>query len=297
MKRSIRFLSMPLATSVAVAAGMMVVASPAYAATLPVINVHESASGFTVSGAPLNRRAGRVELHFSATTVSANGNEVDLVKLRPGKTVAELAQAIAKEPSNTPSVAAAGTREIVADALAFGGSGLNLPGQTASVTETLYAGTYYLIDVGAATSGKKAQSMAVHVSGRPSTNDWPGSAATIVMGAGSADRFASPAVLPAGKNWLIRNTGDTIHFIQFLPVKPGTTDSQLQKLFTSNDPNAVDPTTGPGLSTGVVSPGSQIVFTTSSLAPGTYAMVCFIAGDVTGMPHALMGMHLVVTIK
>jgi hypothetical protein len=33
------------------------------------------------------------------------------------------------------------------------------------------------------------------------------------------------------------------------------------------------------------------------LAPGTYVLQCFVADDVTGMPHAIMGMHKVVTLR
>ena len=31
-----------------------------------------------------------------------------------------------------------------------------------------------------------------------------------------------------------------------------------------------------------------------NLPPGTYALFCFVAGDMTGIPHALMGMHKVI---
>ncbi len=46
----------------------------------------------------------------------------------------------------------------------------------------------------------------------------------------------------------------------------------------------------------VLSPGTQAVFRSSSLKKGTYDLECFIADDVTGMPHAFMGMHRIVTI-
>jgi hypothetical protein len=46
----------------------------------------------------------------------------------------------------------------------------------------------------------------------------------------------------------------------------------------------------------VLSAGQQAELT-YSLPPGTYVLLCFIADDVTGMPHADMGMHKVVTLK
>jgi hypothetical protein len=47
----------------------------------------------------------------------------------------------------------------------------------------------------------------------------------------------------------------------------------------------------------VVSPGNQVIFDSANLTPGFYALFCWIADDQTGMPHALMGMHLVIQVK
>ena len=299
MKRSGRGLFASFASVVALTAGLIaVVPTSAAAATLPVITVHESDHGFTTIGS-LNRHAGRVTFRFiTSTTDSNNGSEVDLVTLKHGKTLAQLLAAIPGEEAMTPSVAAAATRSIVASAQILGGAGLYLPSQTSRVTETLYSGTYYLIDVAAALAGdKKPQVVALHVHGSPNASDpWPGTAATILVGNGSTDRFAAP-VLPAGKNYLIRNNGDTIHFVQFMPVKHGTTDAEIQADLTSSNQSGPGPFLGPGLSTGVISPGKQIVFSSASLEPGTYVLVCFVADAETGMPHAFMGMHLVVTIR
>lgn len=33
-----------------------------------------------------------------------------------------------------------------------------------------------------------------------------------------------------------------------------------------------------------------------NLPAGTYVLLCFVADDVTGMPHALMGMHKVIQL-
>jgi hypothetical protein len=48
--------------------------------------------------------------------------------------------------------------------------------------------------------------------------------------------------------------------------------------------------------TGVISPGrSQIVAV--HLPPGKYLLACFWPDDRTGMPHAMMGMWKLVTLK
>jgi hypothetical protein len=45
-----------------------------------------------------------------------------------------------------------------------------------------------------------------------------------------------------------------------------------------------------------VSPGHASVLSLN-LPKGTYLLQCFVADDVTGIPHAFMGMHLVVNIR
>jgi hypothetical protein len=289
---------LPSALATVVLAAVVLPAQAASAASLPVINVHESDHGFTVEGA-LSRQAGRVTFHFTTSlNASDDGSEVDLAMLRPGKTIADLTKAIVDEGSQTPATAARGTQEIVAATRAFGGAGLNsAPDDSASVTETLYAGTYYLIDIDAAISGQTPQATPIHVHGRPTPNNWPGTSATIVMGKGSTDRFYTPTVLPASQNYLIRNDSDTIHFVAFVPLVTGTTDATIQKILTSNSNSAPTQITGPGVSAGLVSPGGQEVFSSSALKPGTYALLCFVADDQTGMPHAVMGMHTVVQIR
>jgi hypothetical protein len=45
----------------------------------------------------------------------------------------------------------------------------------------------------------------------------------------------------------------------------------------------------------VTSPGVTLQLT-YDLPAGTYVLTCFIADDVTGMPHAFMGMHKVIVL-
>jgi hypothetical protein len=286
----------PLAI-LALGAGVISALPPtAAAASLPVINVHESDHGFTVSGASLNRHAGRVTFHYTTSTTNPNnGSEVDLLQIRHGYTFAEAEHAAAMEGANDPATAAAGTRGLQTAVHFFGGANLNLPSQSENITETLYAGTYYLVDTG---SQGVPQITPIHVSGTPSPEPWPTTGATILVGNGASDRFKVSGTIKAGSSILIRNNGDgqTIHFTQFIPIVPGTTDATIQALFTSNSNSQPPQILGPGLSAGILSPGTQEIVSSPNLTPGTYVLVCFVADDVTGMPHALMGMHLVVTI-
>jgi hypothetical protein len=114
---------------------------------------------------------------------------------------------------------------------------------------------------------------------------------------GLEDRYVTPATLPAGGTVRVSNVSDTPHFMQLMRVRKGTTDGQVQKYF---DSGAQGPPPfaekGPGVGMGVQSPGRS-AFLTYDVPAGTYVMLCFVADDKTGMPHAFMGMHHVVTLK
>jgi len=45
-----------------------------------------------------------------------------------------------------------------------------------------------------------------------------------------------------------------------------------------------------------MSPGQFAVFHLD-LPPGLYALICYVPSDETGLPHAHMGMHQVVTLN
>lgn len=106
----------------------------------------------------------------------------------------------------------------------------------------------------------------------------------------------------AGENLVtIGNSGDQTHFVDMLKVPDGTTEEQVELLFKSfmtgtPEPDALqvdDSVMGvyiPEQSPGV----SQTI--QMNIEAGTYLFTCWVPDPETGAPHAMLGMHELVTI-
>jgi hypothetical protein len=196
-----------------------------------------------------------------------------------------------------PATAAEGTRALTRDARFYGLADV-VAGHPASVTETLSPGTYHLIDLtDQFTRGVPVEATTLSVKGREQKAGWRdrrhGHGAGIWLT--SDDRFEAPDVLPATGTVTVHNVSDSLHFTLIQPVREGTTDAEVQALFDS--PPGPDPTlTGaPSVALDLLSPGRQAELS-YSLPPGTYVLLCFVPDGETGIPHAALGMHKVVTL-
>ncbi|GAA2748371.1 hypothetical protein GCM10009868_41120 [Terrabacter aerolatus] len=253
---------------------------------------------------------GPVLFHESTTNASPGGSQISLFRLLGKATVNTFKADLADEFSPNPKTAAKGTRELNRDVRATGLADVQ-KGYPASVRVNLHPGTYYLMDLGSffgpmGPSGAPNPALTKLVV-RDSDDDgwsWSDSSAredgsgwhpTIWLTA--ADRFVGPGRLPAEGSVTFRNVGDSIHVAQFSPVKKGTTDKQIQAYYDSGvmapPPFALN---GPTFGLDVLSAGSSATLS-YDMPPGTYVLQCFVADSVTGMPHAIMGMHKVVVLK
>jgi hypothetical protein len=292
------------------AAGTLATAGPAAALGHPsehpgqgtTVLVHGDGTNVTLSRSSVNE--GRVAFKVDTTnSTPGSGSQITLFRLVGHTTLDTFKADLVDEFSSDPAVAARGTRELNRDFRAFGLADVS-PGHPETVTELLTAGQYYLIDLGNVGNGPPNPTFTnfmVRPSGHDSSHRQGDSHGPVIK-LTSADRFVSPGTLPARGTVTVMNVADTIHFMEIEPVLKGTTDAQIQAWFDSFA-NGTPPPSGPppfadgptgGLD--VLSPGHQAELT-YNLPPGTYMLACFIADDVTGMPHAIMGMHKVVTLK
>jgi hypothetical protein len=239
--------------------------------------------------------AGTISFKVSSTNpASQNGGGSTITLFRPkhGVTLAQVFADLREELSSTPAVAAKGTRDIVRDVSLYGLADV-IPGYPEIVTENLRHGTYYLMDLANYSGKGQPKTTRLVVTGHAEARALYG---RVHVAATSTDRFIAPASWPHHGTYLFRNVSDTIHFMAIVPVKDGTTDQQIQAYFSSGSQSPPPfARNGPSGGNDVVSPGKTIAVS-YNLPRGTYALLCFVADDVTGMPHAVMGMHKVIRL-
>lgn len=295
-----RTLSVPAIMATA-ALALMVTATAAHAdgaRSENSVSVVGGAQGITVNRHVVE--AGRVT--FKVTTTNAQlGSVILLFKPVAGAPTAKLIADFGEESSSTPAIAAKGTRDLGRDFTFLGVASIEV-GTPATVAQTLSAGRYYLVDgqadVPQFTSLWVRRSDDTPARTRSEDSEEHHHYATVSMT--RQDRFASRRILPAHGIITVNNRGDSIHQLDMLRVKPGTTDAQVQAYlespaFAQGEPASFD-MAGPAIGVPLLSPGRQMQLS-YSLPRGTYVLVCRIADDQTGMLHLVMGMHKVVRLR
>jgi hypothetical protein len=122
----------------------------------------------------------------------------------------------------------------------------------------------------------------------------PPAAARVVEFDASDYSFNAPATLPSGIVTIrLTNHGQEPHHGQLLRLNDGVSFDQFTAALQSEGEGALQLTTGEG-GPGTTDPhnASEV---TLDLKPGTYALVCFIAGE-DGVPHIAKGMLKPITV-
>jgi hypothetical protein len=261
-----------------------------------VQTVHVVGTGSTVSVDDARVHAGTVRFEVSTT---GPFSAVTMFSLQNGATLDQFFDDVRDEfdPSD-PLIRAEGTRNAREHATFYGLADV-MPGAPLAVTARLQPGTYWLFDLTQPPDPAVDPPVArVRVTGGGGDGDDGRDADVRVRMTG--DRFLAPTVWPRRGTWSLRNADDTVHFMQLQPVKRGTTDAQVQSaLMDVANQGTVGPLADPNrpvVGSEVLSPGIRHAVH-YDLPPGRYVLLCFIADESDGMPHALMGMHRVITLR
>ena len=269
----------------------------------------------TVTGSGSHARISNDDVHpgwlklkiQDATSPKPIGANIDVIRLRHGYRLSRLMADLAAEvaQNSTPAAlaaAAAATGDLNTIAVALGG-GDPFDKTPFFRSDTIWLpgrGDYYVINT--ATSTLPAVVGVLEARGRTVWQGAPDHSGTVSLGNGSTDTITLTGHMPAKGTVRVRNNGDGVHLLAISKVADGTTDAEVSAEYMSFMTNGFPPPDPIGLfsstiNTGsdAVSPGHASLFS-YNLPKGTYVLQCFVADDVTGIPHAFMGMHLIVHI-
>lgn len=230
---------------------------------------------------------------------------LQVLQLRKGVTLQELfAQADGDQ--------GAFTRALDEGATWYGGIDVNNGQDDAALTLRLRRGTYLVVDLAQEVpEGEQPDIRTLRVTRNSGRGGLPKADARVDMDerhgghGGHGHVFEAPDRLPAAGTVEFRNQNDIVHFAAIAPVRPGSTDAQVQAVFDAELAGDPPPEENPFFegtdnddSTGltVLSAGERAQLT-YDVPPGTYVILCFFGDEVNGLPHAYLGMHKVVELR
>lgn len=289
--------------------GFLATAAPASASTDHAQSLWVTVTGDGSHGTLSNDdlHPGWLALHVMDNTSPTSGAQIVVAKMLDDYPVSRLVADINLQVGNAPpDQAAASTRDIDKIAVALGGGDVfgSSPFFKSNTIWVPGDGVYYVLNTAATNGVAVIGSFEAH--GRALEAGARDHSGTISLGNGTADTITLRGHMPEQGTVKVRNNGDSIHLLAISKVADGVTDAQVQAEYNNlmmgifpspgNDPaGLISP---PTVSTGIdaISPGHSSLFR-YSLPAGTYLLQCFVADSVTGIPHAFMGMHLVVHIS
>ena len=210
--------------------------------------------------------------------------------------------------ASTPSATVTALHALLDVASAAGGADSITPGASQDVIERLTAGHYVVVCFDTTSNGTPHFLLgmfkgfwAIRGAWAPEDNGQPVADGNPVSN-GTVIEFDHKIVVPRQIRshepvTLKIRVYDQTHEFQLLKVPEHTTASPLQQCFMG-PPNPCTLTGQPIDSGGAaaIAPGSTH-WVELHLVPGTYAALCFVPDIETGMPHALMGMITVFTVR
>jgi len=220
--------------------------------------------------APKTADGGVVEISFKNS--AKDPQEAQLIRVEGSHSADEILKVIGSDGGPIPEWLSGG-----------GGVGQTNPGQTRTVTQSLPAGKYYVVDSNV--EGKPATSPLTLKGG--DAGDLPEADATI-----TAKEYAfTTSGLKAGTNAVtFENAGKELHHVLALPLNKGATIDDVKKAFREEDSSGPPPFDESKATGTAVIDGGESQVTDLKLSKGKYALVCFIQDRKGGPPHAAKGM-------
>jgi hypothetical protein len=293
-----RLLRFAVATAVT---GVMVLATTGAAAvaakpsshSTPVVNVAvTTADGVSM---PTTVHAGIVTFRF--TQGDADYHAVQGFRLKPGGKLSDVMEGFSDALLGDFPTRVTGIALIDHGAVLIGGA-LTFPTTATSVTVSLEHGTYYFFDyadVGVVTP----RIVTIDAVGGFQLSPLPPFSKVIIAEMQNGmPRFITPTSLSANGAFFFYNAADEDHEVMFRPTTPGITDDYITAFYDAvlaGGDRPPSPWTDIQHGLQPVSPGRWAIVHID-LPPGPYAEICYVPDDMTGIPHAYMGMHQIVAL-
>ena len=248
--------------------------------------------------APTKVNAGWVTFRVGSADTDYHGFEV--MRVNPGHTLDEVLNDLQLGLSGDLTSTALGARQLVRDGTLMGGVVPSVYGPM-EATLPLTPGTYYMVDFAEFDLPTPPTVHTLRVVGQMNWAGMPACDSVVGMyiDPEGMPTFAAPTDFSAQGSFLVYGQGDELHEAVFRPTQPGVTDQYISDFYTALD-NGL-PLPGPSPWTDIqhgfnaMSPGQFAVFHLN-LPPGRYALACYVPSDETGLAHAHMGMHQMVTL-
>lgn len=287
------------AAALAVASIATLGQAPAASAANDVPVVDLSVTGDQVTISQDTMRPGVVEFHVGNTfTVPGDNGGPDMITIvrtdQFDTFISTLQTVFAENPADPASLAAAaqGMRTIHAITTLYGGGNKGVVWQV-----YLPAGSYYAMGVQSTAMGL-AKPVTFTVAGLPrEASIHPVQAAFWATGPVGQNQWRYAQLGRQPVEWFaFRNNAKEIHFLSLSGVKDMTTDSMVKKAFAAPEGPPPKWFTDWSFNFDVISPGVRVAIK-HTVPTGKYLVDCFIPSETDGMPHALMGMWKLVTVR
>jgi hypothetical protein len=172
-----------------------------------------------------------------------------------------------------------------------GGVGMTAPGRTASITQRLQPGKYYITD----NRGAEARVAPLTVVGERGDASLPETAGSIVTNEYS---FNASGLAAGTSSIEFQNEGLEPHHAVIAPVKPGASVGELRRFLRGSGPIPVGEIVNlrGAVETSVIEGGQRQVVNLR-LNRGKYALLCFVPDRAGGQAHVLKGMVDELTVR
>lgn len=272
----------------AVTTAVTAAAPASAAAAVPTVKVKMTASAITFSGGGASTANGVTTLHagrYHFHVVSPSGTHaLQLLRFKNGYTLDQAQQDIQKLDSDVPDVAAV---QRIDHGVIFLGGVDAAPKSPGDMVATVRAGQLFAFDV---QGNAKAPLNIVGELGKTGKTPHSGTYTAFSYGWGVSKN------LPTSGMVKFANQADQPHFLVIQQVKTSTTNKQVRKFIDSGLQGNPSWALKASTESGVVSPGKSQLFA-YDLPAGKYLVMCFWPDYFTGMPHVMMGMWRLVTLK